>query len=400
MTSQNSGNLTGEKILKILLYWWKVFNQEDIVEAFQNLGHTVGIYEQPEALRKQNISKELEEKIAEYDIVFSLNYFSEVSAACQKMGKPYAAWTVDSPMLTMFNTSVFNECNYIFLFDKFDYYQFKQMGVKHVYYLPLAVNAKRVCKLLDGCDEDELSRFDSEISFVGGLYHKNSYDAIEPVLPEYLKGYFDACMEAQMDIFGENIFDRMLTVDICEMLSQLIDFRKEEEAFSDIKLVFTSTYLGFKMAQRERIDCLNRLAAKHSVDLYTDSEDESLIRVNMRGSVSYMEEMPKVFNRSRINMNFTIRNIRTGLPLRIWDVLGAGGFLLTNYQIELGDFFENGKDLVYYESREDMLRKADYYLEHESERQEIARSGREKVKKYHSYEQRLMKVLETVRGNI
>ena len=70
MTSQNSGNLTGEKILKILLYWWKVFNQEDIVEAFQNLGHTVGIYEQPEALRKQNISKELEEKIAEYDIVF------------------------------------------------------------------------------------------------------------------------------------------------------------------------------------------------------------------------------------------------------------------------------------------------------------------------------------------
>lgn len=47
-------------------------------------------------------------------------------------------------MLTMFDTSVFNECNYIFLFDKFDYYRFLQMGVKHVYYLPLAVNAERV----------------------------------------------------------------------------------------------------------------------------------------------------------------------------------------------------------------------------------------------------------------
>ena len=81
-------------------------------------------------------------------------------------------------------------------------------------------------------------------------------------------------------------------------------------------------------------------------------------------------------------------------------MLGAGGFLLTNYQLELSDFFENGKDLVYYESREDMLRKADYYLEHESERREIARSGREKVIKHHSYEQRLMKLIETVRGNI
>ncbi|MFR5398707.1 MAG: DUF3880 domain-containing protein [Lachnospira sp.] len=78
---------------------------------------------------------------------FSANYFSRVSNACQAQQKKYIAWTVDSPMLTMFDTSVFNECNYIFLFDKFDYYRFLQMGVKHVYYLPLAVNAERVKKL-------------------------------------------------------------------------------------------------------------------------------------------------------------------------------------------------------------------------------------------------------------
>ena len=45
----------------------------------------------------------------------------------------------------------------------------------------------------------------------------------------------------------------------------------------------------------------------------------------------------------------TIRNIRTGIPLRVWDILGAGGFLLTNFQVELPDYFENGKDIVYYE---------------------------------------------------
>lgn len=388
-----------KETLKILLYQWSVFNQEDVADAFRNLGHRVTFYEEPEALRKHNSTNELEETIAEYDLVFSLNYFSRVSNACAKRNRKYAAWTVDCPMLTMFNRSVFNECNYLFLFDKFDYYQFRQMGVKQVYYLPLAVNTKRVTKLLEKSTEEDLRRFDSSISFVGGLYHKNSYDKIAHLLPDYLKGYFDACMEAQLDIFGENVFDRMLTADIMEQLSELIDFQQEEEAFSDIKLIFTNTYLGFKMAQKERITCLNRLAAKHPVDLYTDREDDRLIRVNMRGSVNYLEDMPKVFHRSKINMNFTIRNIRTGLPLRIWDILGAGGFLLTNYQIELGDFFENGKDLVYYESIDDMLRKADYYLNHEEERLAIAESGYEKVKKYHSYEQRVEKILEIVQGD-
>jgi spore maturation protein CgeB len=382
------------EILKILLYKWNVFNQNDIAESFRSFGHQVTFYEEPEASRKLKDSKELRDVIEAYDCVFSVNYFTRVSNACQRVNRKYICWTVDSPMLTMYNRSVFNECNYIFIFDKFDYYNFKRMGIKHIYYLPLAVNTKRVNGLLENAGEQDLKRFDGEISFVGGLYHKNSYDAVSRLLPEYLQGYFDACMEAQMDIFGENLFDRMLTVDICEKLAGLIDFKQDEDSFSDIKLVFSTTYLGFKLAQLERVNCLNRLGRKHSVHLYSDMEDDGLSFVKLRGSVNYEEDMPKVFARSKINMNFTIRNIRTGLPLRIWDILGAGGFLLTNYQIELNDFFENGKDLVYYESLDDMERKADYYLNHEEERKMIAENGHRKVMRYHSYDARIAEMLE------
>ena len=156
-------------------------------------------------------------------------------------------------MLTMFDTSVFNECNYIFLFDKFDYYRFLQMGVKHVYYLPLAVNAERVKNCIEAASEKEKGKYRVDISFVGGLYYKNSYDAIEDKLPEYLQGYFDACMEAQLDLYGDNVFDRLLTADILERLCEIIDFHQSDTAFSDIKLGFSSTYLGFKTAQKERI---------------------------------------------------------------------------------------------------------------------------------------------------
>lgn len=382
--------------MKILIYRWSVFHQEDIAEAFESFGHTVEYYEEMQDERKGTDIRRLKEVVAEYDLVFSANYFSRVSNACQAQQKKYIAWTVDSPMLTMFDTSVFNECNYIFLFDKFDYYRFLQMGVKHVYYLPLAVNAERVKNCIEAASEKEKGKYRGDISFVGGLYYKNSYDAIEDKLPEYLQGYFDACMEAQLDLYGDNVFDRLLTADILERLCEIIDFHQSDTAFSDIKLVFSSTYLGFKTAQKERIRNLNALASRFEVNLYTDRTDDRLRGVHVKESVDYREEMPLVFHESDINMNFTIRNIRTGLPLRIWDILGAGGFLLTNYQIELGDFFENGKDLVYYDSLDDMMRKAEYYLDHEDERKTIAQNGLKKIVQYHTYEHRIDVILKTV----
>lgn len=385
--------------MKILIYKWNVFNQEDIKEAFEYFGHSVKFFqapsfkgEVPEEKLRQN-KQAMREAFLEYDIIFSVNYFSQVSDLCQDMGKPYLSWTVDSPMLTMYHQSVYNSCNYIFLFDKFQYIQFKNMGVAHVFYLPLAVNARRVKRQLNS------EKFSNEIAFVGGLYHKNSYDSIEPVLPEYLRGYFDGAMEAQMDIYGDNIFDSILNVDILSQLAEIIEFHQDERAFSDLKLVFTNTYLGYKLANKERIKYLNMLGANHQVGLYTDEPDKHLKNVDYRGTVSYLEDMPKVFNQSKINLNLTIRNIRTGIPLRVWDILGAGGFALTNYQVELGYYFENGKDLVYFDGLEDCLRKADYYLTHEDERMEIAARGLEKVWRHHSYINRIEQMLNVFSGS-
>lgn len=380
--------------MKILFYRWQVFNQEDIQASLERFGHTVVFYEEDEQVRKQKDVSMLTDVIREYDAVFSVNYFSRVSAACMAAGRKYLSWTVDSPMISMFHASVSNSCNYIFVFDQFYYNRFRAMGVNTVYYMPLAADAKRMEMQIAAADWQELAKFASDVSFVGGLYYKNSYDKIADSLTDYLRGYLEAAMWAQMDIFGENIFDRMLTPDILERLLEIVDFWQDEESLSDFKLVFTNTYLGYKLAQMERIYCLNRLGRRFPVDLYTDSTGAALTKVRCRGTVNYTNDMPKVFHESKINLNFTIRNIRSGLPLRIWDVLGAGGFLLTNFQAELPQYFENGTDLVYYEDLNDMERKVEYYLCHEEERRQIAKNGHEKVKQFHSYDNRVEKMLQ------
>lgn len=62
--------------MKILIYRWSVFHQEDIAEAFESFGHTVEYYEEMPDERKGTDIRRLKEVVAEYDLVFSANYFS------------------------------------------------------------------------------------------------------------------------------------------------------------------------------------------------------------------------------------------------------------------------------------------------------------------------------------
>ena len=105
-------------------------------------------------------------------------------------------------------------------------------------------------------------------------------------------------------------------------------------------------------------------------------------------------QMPQIFALSKINLNITARPIRTGLPQRIWDVIGAGGFLLTNYQSELEDYFEIGKEIDVFGSEQELLDKAAYYLEHEKERMEMSKRAYEKVRAQHTYSQRMQQLLQ------
>lgn len=58
------------------------------------------------------------------------------------------------------------------------------------------------------------------------------------------------------------------------------------------------------------------------------------------------------------------------------------------------DFFVPGEDFVFYDSKEDLLRKIDYYLCHEEERRAIARSGHDKIAAGHTYRHRVREMLD------
>lgn len=428
--------------MHILMYRWKAYNYRDIEQTFLLLGHTVDNIEQE--LGSYDVSPEFERVIEEkirgthYDMVFTVNYFPLISNVCERTGVKYISWTCDNPLISMYHESVFHACNYIFTFDKTNYLEFRGMGVKHIWYLPLAVDTERMDALLGAPEEvrtagaahegmktagtvpeeigtaesvpaeigkagrrkaaqdPEMQKYRGDVAFVGSLYERNSYDKIKNRLPEYLRGYFDAVMEAQLNISGANIVEPMLTTNILEQLQEYFQLEKSDGSFSDLGLIFQTTVLGFKIAEIERRRALIELSKHYKVNVYSNSDVSDLLRIQYCGSVDYWSEMPKVFRMSKINLNFTIPNIKSGIPLRIWDVLGCGGFLLTNYQAEIPYYFNEGEDLVCFDGLEDLCEKVGYYLEHEEERKRIAWNGYRKVREKHSYIERIHTILDTV----
>lgn len=307
--------------------------------------------------------------------------------------------------------------------------EFKERGA-NVYYLPLAAATRRaddVIKkwqtdmkqkkgLLDASDApgnnaatcvedateykspdgDTAGDFLYDVSFIGSMYRKNSYDEIKDMLPDYVRGYFDALMKLQMEIYGENYIDGMLTAEIMYELNKHFRIEKSERSFSDISLIFSTTVLGFKIAQLERYKLLGALSKYFDVSVFTDDENADFVLAHNMGPVRYWDESPIVFHTSKINLNFTIRNIRSGIPLRVWDILSAGGFCITNFQPELVMYFKNGEDLVWFEDEADLVKKVRYYLRHEDERRRIALNGQKKVRELHNYDARLQVVEDIV----
>lgn len=388
--------------MEILIYRYNSICEPDIVQVFEAFGITVH-QETMEMSDKSITPQRCAAKITEWVLskklafVFSINFFPAISYTCNHFKVPYVCWSVDSPVPELFSNALKNEWNRIFLFDRAQYEFFQPYNPEHIYYLPLAANVRRWEKVILEMDEKDYEKYSSDVAFVGSLYsEKCKYDAL--ALSDYTKGYVNGLMQAQMKVFGYNfIYDTLPEKVIDEIAAADSNFYKGSDVFLDTdRYLAAHQYIGMKLANVERTSILGALSEHFDVSLYTRSDTGALPKVHAMGGANTLSEMPKIFHASKINLNITMRPIESGLSLRIWDVLGCGGFLLTNYQSEIPEYFEIGKDLEVYESVEDLINKTDYYLHHDAERIEIALSGYEKVAKFHTYEMRLAEMIRVL----
>ncbi len=391
--------------MKLLFYRYGSICEPDVIDGFQELGHTITEITTEitnKTLTPQECIQIVSKVLLEHpvDFVFSINFFPFLSEVCQIFKLPYLCWTVDSPVMELFATSITHPCNRIFVFDRTQYDEISPLNPEHVFHLPLAVNVKQKQNQIQSVSDAVHKKFTSEVSFVGSLYtEKCPYDKLHNP-PAYLLGYLNGLMEAQLRIYGGFIIEDLLTDEMVETFKEHLPgfFTYPYDSYLTDKKTAAQLYIGNKISAMERLRVMALLSERFSVDLYTASDTSSLPRIHNRGLAKTLEEMPVIFYNSRINLNITSKSIRSGLPLRIFDIMGCGGFVLTNFQPELPEFFTPGEDLVFYENLEDLACKTDYFLHHEKERREIAENGLATVKKFHTYPIRLQQMLKLAFG--
>ncbi len=120
-----------------------------------------------------------------------------------------------------------------------------------------------------------------------------------------------------------------------------------------------------------------------------------------------LSEMIRMFSASRINLNLSNASVSESLekdgerPLlqikgRDFEVPACGGFLLTQENPELNEYFEPGKEIEVYRDTDDLLEKIEYYLAHDEERERVRKAGYERFLKEHTMLSRLEAIFSRV----
>jgi len=125
-----------------------------------------------------------------------------------------------------------------------------------------------------------------------------------------------------------------------------------------------------------------------------------------RGPVA-AAEIPRIMRESAISLNFgdsglvlegfKVRRSRQ-IKARIFEVPGAGGFLMTESAAHLEDFFSLDREVAVFNGVDDLAAKIRYYLSHPPERDAMARAGHGRIRAGHTYEHRLAPLLDRARA--
>lgn len=141
-----------------------------------------------------------------------------------------------------------------------------------------------------------------------------------------------------------------------------------------VSLVGEVRYLSQRKAIVERLKTEQRL----EVQMFATSAADS------RRALS-VAEYAGLYQRSKISIAMTKDAVRQ-LKGRVFEVLHCGAMLLCDVNHHVSSYLRPGVDYVTWRDYEDLIEKARHYLQHDDERERIARQGHRQVTRFYNHE--------------
>jgi spore maturation protein CgeB len=116
------------------------------------------------------------------------------------------------------------------------------------------------------------------------------------------------------------------------------------------------------------------------------------------GSIN-TRQIVEIFNRSKITLGFSeVSGLKiTTLKARDFEAGLCGVFYLTSHNPLLAEIFKENEEIVFYRNNEELISKINYYLSHETEREQIADKFRQKCLKNHTWQIRFREIFSLLK---
>lgn len=115
------------------------------------------------------------------------------------------------------------------------------------------------------------------------------------------------------------------------------------------------------------------------------------------GIIVPLKDLVISYQKSKIVLNF-IRGHDTGFSDRVFNALGTGSFLLSEYCPDLARTFKNGVHLDWFKTPEECLEKIRFYLAHEDERERIAKAGHQYNMEHFTWDKKWDTIFNIIKG--
>ena len=365
------------------------------------MGHEVVLYE-----KSMEYVEEHEEEYESFrlflqstrpDAVISTIFFQIVAAYTHELGIKYAVYGMDSPHYAAWVPEYPRLDNvYLFHFDSREVERFQNHGYTNIIYLPLAAGVTWADTIhVSGADR---KRFGSAVSFVGGLYGDNPFDSCSAQLPQPVQEHIWKVLENCAFLWdGKDRLQEGVSGELLRICSTAAPGLCNPGFTMGDDYYFRQWTLARKLSNIERTLLLEQIAEQYDFRLYTREKELVPENIHRYPPVNAMTDQLKVFQSSGINLNITLRSIESGIPLRVFDILSVGGFVLTDYRKDAEGILKEDEEIVMFRTPEEMMDKLAFYTTHETERNRIAANGCRRARKEYSYEKMLGEILKILR---
>ncbi len=201
------------------------------------------------------------------------------------------------------------------------------------------------------------NEYNYDISFVGGINTNREWHINELVKSGY-----------QVNCFGQGWKNG----------------RMEPE---DIKHIFLTSKINLNLSNSVSYDKRYRRYLLRSFF-------KSFIEIKTRNPYQYLKSVKRNI-RDYLFIDYNPKRIEQ-IKARNFEIPGCGGFQLSQYALEIEDYYDIGREIAVFSNIDDLKRQLDYYLQNNEIRERIKIAGYKKTKSY-TYVERLTKVFNEIK---